>query len=87
MDGFRELTHDALKTPEGVAELNRMLSLVFEHISSDGQRQKVYQGSGSPLNAVVADIGSLYMRLDGAGSTSLYVKEADNGLATGWVAK
>lgn len=86
MDGFRELTHDGLKTAEGVAELNRMLSLIFEHISSDGQRQRIYQGSGTPEAAVVADIGSLYMRLDGGAVTSLYVKESGTG-ATGWVAK
>lgn len=44
-------------------------------------------GTGSPLNNVVADIGTLYMRTDGGAGTTLYVKEADNGAATGWVAK
>lgn len=44
-------------------------------------------GTGSPLNVVVADIGTLYMRTDGGAGTTLYVKEAGNGLSTGWVAK
>lgn len=44
-------------------------------------------GTGSPLNVVVADIGTLYTRTDGGANTTLYVKEAGNGLSTGWVAK
>ncbi len=44
-------------------------------------------GTGSPLNVVVADVGTLYMRTDGGANTTLYVKEAGDGLATGWVAK
>ena len=44
-------------------------------------------GTGSPLNVVTADIGTLYLRTDGGASTTLYVKEAGNGLKTGWVAK
>jgi len=44
-------------------------------------------GAGSPLNVVTADIGTLYLRTDGGAGTTLYVKEANNGLSTGWVAK
>ena len=43
-------------------------------------------GTGAPEGAVSAKIGSIYMRLDGGSSTSLYVKESGTG-ATGWVAK
>lgn len=48
---------------------------------------RVISGSGSPLGVVVANIGSLYLRTDGGAATTLYIKEANNGLATGWVAK
>lgn len=48
---------------------------------------RVRSGTGSPLNVVTADIGTLYMRIDGGANTTLYVKEAGNGLSTGWVAK
>lgn len=85
-EGFSELSVEKLKTAEGVADLNRMLETLFALVAGDGQKQKVYNGSGSPEGAVVADIGSLYLRLDGSGSTSLYVKESGTG-ATGWVAK
>ena len=46
-----------------------------------------YSGTGSPETVVFANIGSLYSRTDGGASTTLYVKESGNGLATGWVAK
>jgi hypothetical protein len=44
-------------------------------------------GAGSPENEVVADRGTLYMRTDGSTNTTLYVKTADDGLATGWTPK
>ena len=44
-------------------------------------------GVGTPLGNVVAPIGSMYTRTDGGAGTTLYVKEADPGLNTGWVAK
>jgi hypothetical protein len=44
-------------------------------------------GTGSPLNVVTADVGTLYMRVDGGANTTLYVKESGNGASTGWVAK
>lgn len=44
-------------------------------------------GTGSPEGVVVADRGTLYTRLDGAAATTLYVKTANDGLATGWTAK
>ena len=46
-----------------------------------------YWGTGSPQTVVAAAIGSTYRRTDGGASTTFYVKEADDGLATGWVAK
>lgn len=41
-------------------------------------------GEGSPAGVVIANIGTLFLRTDGGASTTLYVKEADNGAATGW---
>ncbi len=47
----------------------------------------VLRGAGSPESIVYAPIGTLYLRSDGGASTSVYVKEANATLATGWVAK
>lgn len=44
----------------------------------------VLQGNGSPAGVVVANVGTLYRRLDGGASTTLYIKEAGNGTAAGW---
>ena len=44
-------------------------------------------GAGTPLGNLVAPIGAMYTRTDGGAGTTLYVKEADAGLDTGWVAK
>ncbi|WP_294358486.1 hypothetical protein [uncultured Sphingomonas sp.] len=46
-----------------------------------------YAGSGTPLNVVVAGIGSTFRRTDGGTSTTFYVKESGAGASTGWVAK
>jgi hypothetical protein len=48
---------------------------------------RVQFGAGSPEGEIVADRGTLYLRTDGSTSTTLYVKTADDGLATGWSAK
>lgn len=46
----------------------------------------VLSGAGSPESAVVAPVGSMYLRSDGGAGTALYVKESGVG-DTGWVAK
>lgn len=43
-------------------------------------------GNNSPEGVVSAPVGSLYSRLNGGASTSLYVKESGTG-NTGWIAK
>jgi hypothetical protein len=43
-------------------------------------------GNGSPEGVVTAGVGTIYSRLDGGASTTLYVKESGTG-ATGWVPK
>ncbi len=46
----------------------------------------VFQGTGDPEGAVIAPVGSLFLRYDGGSGSTLYVKEANTD-ATGWVAK
>lgn len=43
-------------------------------------------GNGTPEGALVADVGSMYTRLDGGAGTTLYVKETGTG-STGWIGK
>lgn len=44
-------------------------------------------GTGSPEGVVVADIGTLYVDRSGGVGSTLYVKEADSGMSSGWSAK
>jgi len=55
--------------------------------SGGSQPRYIKWGTGSPEGVVTANIGSIYLRFDGSTSTSLYVKTANNGSATGWTAK
>ena len=86
MEGFIELTTEKLQTPQGINDLNRMLRKLFNVISGDGKKVRVFYGYGTPLNVVVANIGSIYMRKDGGANTSVYIKEGNNDSAAGWVA-
>lgn len=43
-------------------------------------------GNGSPEGVVTADVGAIYLRLDGGAATALYVKETGDNTNTGWVA-
>lgn len=47
---------------------------------------KIVAGTGTPEGVVTAPVGSLYLRLDGGASTTLYVKQSGTG-TTGWTAK
>lgn len=85
-DGYVELTFDKIQTPEGIAELNRMLRSLHDLVAGDGEQRRVFSGVGSPEGVVSAGIGSIYMRTDGGASTAIYVKESGSE-ATGWVAK
>jgi hypothetical protein len=82
-DGYRPLTLDDMKTPEGVKKINEMLRLIFLNLPGDGIKVQDFTGYGSPENVVTAGIGSTYRRIDGGASTSLYVKESGTG-NTGW---
>lgn len=87
MEGFAELTTEKLKTPEGINELNRMFRKLYQAIAGDGEKVKVYYGYGSPENVVVANMGSIYLNKTGGANVSIYIKEANNDSAAGWVAK
>lgn len=50
-------------------------------------RGRIVRGTGSPAGVVAADIGTIYARVDGGVGSTLYVKEADSGLSSGWAAK
>jgi len=55
--------------------------------SAGTQVRYIKWGASSPEGVVTANIGSLYLRTDGGTNTTLYIKTADNGEATGWTAK
>ena len=46
----------------------------------------IMSGTGTPEGAITANIGSLYLRIDGGANTTLYVKESGAG-NTGWIGK
>ena len=85
-DGFVELNSKKIQTEEGVSELNRMLQVLFDNMFGDGDTVRYFKGYGSPENVVSASVGSIYSRLDGGATTTLYVKTSGTG-ATGWTAK
>ena len=47
----------------------------------------ILTGFGSPAGTVTANVGAIYLRLDGGTSTTLYVKESGSGTTSGWVSK
>ena len=79
-DGFVQLDKESLSTPEGVAQLNRMLQTLFDLTGGDGVDQRVYSGNGVPT--ISATAGSVYLRQDGGAGSSLYIREGSS-----WVAK
>jgi len=87
MDGFQELNKDSLATPQGIAELNRMIKTLFDNASGDGKDVRILNGYGSPEGVIVASVGSLYLRKNGIASNTLYIKEANNDSAIGWTSK
>lgn len=44
-------------------------------------------GSGSPVSAVTASVGAVFLRENGGAATTLYVKESGTNTNTGWVGK
>lgn len=69
--------------PENLDNANRIGTAGTTALSA---QPTISAGSGSPESVVTAMIGSLYLRLDGGASTTLYVKTSGSG-NTGWTAK
>lgn len=76
-----------------IGDLGRLIVRLYDvfreysRAVNDLDDRSVLRGSGSPEGVVVANRGRLYVRTDGAAATTLYVKTADDGQATGWTAK
>lgn len=68
-------------------ELKSKTITVEDQAFIDLLQARIRFGSDSPIDSVVADIGSIYLRNDGGTNTTLYVKESDSGLSSGWIAK
>jgi len=73
-------THDITIKPSGTGKIK----LLAGSVEVNGAALR--SGTGSPEGAVVASVGSLYLRTDGGAGTTLYVKESGTG-NTGWSAK
>jgi hypothetical protein len=73
----------SLKPPAAMPKNDRE----FQRFCLESYDQRLKFGEGDPEGEVVADRGTIYMRTDGSTSTTLYVKTADDGEATGWTAK
>jgi hypothetical protein len=79
--GSRRLSTLVPKTLDGLRDVvSRKL------VELDEALGPFYRGNGTPEGAVAAPVGSLYLRMDGGATTTLYVKESGTG-NTGWVAK
>jgi hypothetical protein len=76
---------------ENVKELRelslREVTAKFRSLENVLSKLPISFGLGDPENVIVADIGSLHLRLDGGVGTTLYIKESGDETATGWVAK
>lgn len=70
-DGFIPLTPQSIQTLEGLSELNRMLSHLYQYMAGDGGNTVVITGQGVP--SIAAGNGSLFLRTD---TGKLYVRES-----------
>ena len=67
-------------------DVNPTVSILGNNIQAGSYSASQLYGTGSPESVVLANIGSVYRRVDGGASTSIYIKESGTG-TTGWVAK
>ena len=74
------LVGDLPYTPSGSITATTLVTAVNELAS------KIRWGAGSPEGVVVANIGTLFLRLDGGAGDTFYVKESGTG-NTGWAVK
>ena len=82
---YIELSPESLASTQGASELNRMLRVLFDAIAGDTVGRRVFKGFGTPEGQVAANVGSIFMREDGAANETLYMKES-GAAATGWIA-
>lgn len=73
----------SLKPPASMPKSDRE----FQRFCLETYDLRLKFGAGDPEGVVVADRGTIYMRTDGGVGTTMYSKEAGDGLSTGWEAK
>lgn len=61
-------------------EVNKELEIIRGLL----QKLDIIYGYGLPENVEAAKKGSIYINLDGGASTTMYLKESDDKLVTGW---
>lgn len=74
----KKFTQDAAAHSRNARAIEDWATLISKYL---------FFGTGDPEGNVIANIGSLYGRLDGGAGTTLYVKESGTGTDTGWIAK
>lgn len=78
---------DEVQGLRGAAKIFSTLDLGGNRIDENtDSTRSIRFGTGTPEAVVSAGIGSVFLRTDGAASTTLYIKESGTG-NTGWIAK
>lgn len=75
-----------LQEDDQTANFMEDLRLLARDVQILGNGIIVRAGTGTPEGVIVAKQGSLFLRLDGGATTTLYVKTSGTG-NTGWTAK
>lgn len=77
------LAAPALRDPLSAFQVDKEVKDIKKSLS----QFNLFIGKGSPEGMIKAKLGSLYLNQSGGTSTTLYVKETNDGQSTGWVAK
>jgi hypothetical protein len=93
---FNRLTIDSKYYAMSVSDMDMASSFIIDdyeerdvttrYLGAGKIAVKTLRGNGTPESVQVSAVGSLYSRLDGAASATIYVKESGAG-NTGWIAK
>lgn len=90
VNDWMRLAKEAIDTlAQGNAEMQEFLDDLLDAVRPlqlVGNDIAIMAGDGDPDGVITANVGSLFLRTDGAGSTTLYVKETGTD-ENGWVAK
>jgi hypothetical protein len=76
----------SLELDDQAANFMDDLRLLAKDLQILGNGIIIRAGSGTPEGVIVAKQGSLFLRLDGGATTTLYVKTSGTG-SSGWTAK